>query len=630
MIPAELRERHQWVIWRRETRDGKTTKVPYQANDPSRRASTTDPATWSSYEDAEAASVLDGDGIGYVFTDDDPYVGIDLDAGLPESDRGAIMVALDSYSEESVSGTGAHVIVKASLNGHGRNRKGPVEIYEHGRYFVMTGRHITGTPETIEERQEQLEQVLAHFLPPDPKPDPGTRPPVVVDVGDQELLELAFRSKSGPEIEALYRGDTSRHSDDRSAADLALCAHLAFWAGRDPVRIDRLFRSSGLYRDKWDDRRGETTYGALTIEKAIEGCADVYEPRARRTSPAAGAAESPPAQPTDADAATDVERPYELVPLDWAPILATGLPEIEYVLEPYLPARKRIWAAGAAEAGKSILAAHWAATLTRAGLVVVYVSQENGLEEEARRFVRLRPDFANLRLFVDQGLDLKIPRHAGALIEAAQGAALVVIDTLTACWSGDEDSNKEIAAFDRDVLLPIVHETGASPLVLDHTGNPQPFVRRRGVSVFRGASAKGQKADHVLEIRATGDNELTIDHGKARGARKQPPRTYRVIDTDDDGLDLIEIETSTDEKAAALADQLVEIIRDDDGITTKKLREAAKGLGGTDLQTAAMKLLEAEEPPRVTAASETVDTGKGRQRAKVWRLAPNPLFEEVA
>ncbi len=338
-------------------------------------------------------------------------------------------------------------------------------------------------------------------------------------------------------------------------------------------------------------------------------------------------AKKPPAAevPAQAENATDnavlSPEPFRLVPVEWEPILAHGVPEIEYVSAPYLPARKRIWGVGAAEAGKSIWAAFKASELTRAGLTVVVVSQENGLEEETRRFMRLGPDFGNLRLCVDQGLDLALPAHVAALIEVSQGAALTVIDTLSACWSGDEDSNTAVVAFDRDVLLPLIRETGASPLVLDHTGNPQPFVRRRGVSAPRGASAKGQKADFLLEFRAGNPHEFTIDHGKARGAKgKESSRTFRVIDTDDDGLDVIEVEGSDDLKVAALADSLVDYIRESGEIGTNKLREAAKALkAGTNLQTDALALLEAEDPPRVTAAWGMIETETGRQRAKVWR-----------
>jgi len=150
-VPEELRSRPQWVCWRLVEREGepKPTKEPWQA-DGRRRASSTDPSTWSTFEEATAAASAGGfDGIGYVFSADDPYVGVDLDAGLREADRGAIMAALDSYAETSVSGTGVHVIVRASLNGS-RRRSGPFEVYERGRFFVVTGNHVRGTPATIE------------------------------------------------------------------------------------------------------------------------------------------------------------------------------------------------------------------------------------------------------------------------------------------------------------------------------------------------------------------------------------------------------------------------------------------------------------------------------------------------
>ena len=172
-IPAELRERDQWVIWRSETRDGKQTKVPYRP-DGSGRASTTDATTWGSYRAAVAAAeALEAGGVGFVFDGDDPFVGVDLDT--LDADAGAIITALDSYTEHSVSGRGAHVIVRADLNGHPRRRQGPLEVYSDARYFVVTGEHMRGTPTTIEHRQEQLEAVLARFLPAPNPPTEGPR-----------------------------------------------------------------------------------------------------------------------------------------------------------------------------------------------------------------------------------------------------------------------------------------------------------------------------------------------------------------------------------------------------------------------------------------------------------------------
>jgi putative DNA primase/helicase len=195
-IPAELRERPQWVVWKLVERAGqeKPTKEPWTV-DGRRRASSTDTATWSTFESAVASlSTGDLDGIGYVFAANDPYVGVDLDDGLSEFDRAAIVLALDSYTETSLSGTGVHVILRASLNGHGRNRRGPFEVYEHGRYFVMTGDHVRGTPTTVEDRQAQLEAVLEHFLPASATAH-AVRPVVPVDLDDRDLLEKALASK---------------------------------------------------------------------------------------------------------------------------------------------------------------------------------------------------------------------------------------------------------------------------------------------------------------------------------------------------------------------------------------------------------------------------------------------------
>ena len=280
-IPDELRQRPQWVVWRRLERDGRTTKVPVRA-DGSGLASSTDRSTWASFEKARAAAdELAVDGIGYVFAPDDPFVGIDLDEGLPEADRGAIMAALDSYAETSVGGKGVHVIVKATLDGRQRNRRGPFEVYEQGRYFVMTGEHVVGTPTSIEERQAKLEEVLDHFLPAAVAVARAQHPRVLVDLDDQDLIERALAAVNGAEFRELWEGRWNPPYDSQSEADLAFCSRLAFWFGRDPVRIDRVFRSSGLMRGKWE----RPDYRIQTIEKAISGCLEVYSGTSKSSRP---------------------------------------------------------------------------------------------------------------------------------------------------------------------------------------------------------------------------------------------------------------------------------------------------------------------------------------------------------
>lgn len=283
-IPLELRERPQWVLWRGEERDGKRTKVPYRA-DGRGRASSTDPATWATFEDTcEALAVLNCDGAGYVFSVHDPYFGLDLDGELSEADRAAIVSKLGTYTEESVSGNGYHVIGRGKLEA-GRHPTG-FGAFDRGRYFVMTGRHVRGTPTTIEDRQAELDEVLKRFLP---KRAPSARfvhpTSAPVDLDDRQLLERAFAAKNGAAIERLWSGDAAAYGDDHSSADLALLGYLRFWTGDDPARLDALFRRSGLMRDKWDERRGDSTYGAQTIARALEGPSGVYSsstaPRAR-------------------------------------------------------------------------------------------------------------------------------------------------------------------------------------------------------------------------------------------------------------------------------------------------------------------------------------------------------------
>ena len=98
---------------------------------------------------------------------------------------------------------------------------------------------------------------MAWLLPPPPLTETIRSTPRRPVGDDGALLERMFAAINGAPILALWRGDTSSHGDDDSAADLALCSHLAFWTGGDAGRVDGMFRHSGLMRPKWDERRGE-------------------------------------------------------------------------------------------------------------------------------------------------------------------------------------------------------------------------------------------------------------------------------------------------------------------------------------------------------------------------------------
>ena len=292
-IPDELRTRRQWVVWRNTTRAGdKATKRPVQPD--GRAASVSDPATWSSFEQAVVALETGlADGVGFVFSPGDPYTGLDLDdcfAGERlHPDARALIDKLSSYTERSPSGNGAHVIVEGNLRSS-RNRTsatgwgGRLEVYDHDRYFTFTGDHVHGTPLVVEPRQVELDQVASAALPPESvrkrPPRPANASPLL-DLDDEQLLERARRAKNGEKFKRLFDDGNLTGYASPSEADLALVAILAFWTGGDFDRIDRLYRRSGLFRDKWNEEnhtRDQTTYGDLTIAAAIEGCINYYDP----------------------------------------------------------------------------------------------------------------------------------------------------------------------------------------------------------------------------------------------------------------------------------------------------------------------------------------------------------------
>ena len=283
-IPQELKDATRWVGSTIERRNGKLTKTPRIADAPERLASTTDAATWRSFETAWHA-YEDGkfDFPGFVLPDG--VTGIDLDqcrnpeTGEITPSAMAIVNQFASYTEVSIRESGLHILVRGQLPGGRARRTNGIEVYPGGtgRYFVMIGNHLAGTPTTLEGRQDELNNLyIATFKKADPAPITGTA--CINNDTDQELIERATRVRNGDKFAALWSGDCSAYAS-QSEADQALCNMLAFWTGRDAARIDALFRQSGRMRGKWDERRGDQTYGQGTIDNAIAGCRETYEPR---------------------------------------------------------------------------------------------------------------------------------------------------------------------------------------------------------------------------------------------------------------------------------------------------------------------------------------------------------------
>ncbi len=140
----------------------------------------------------------------------------------------------------------------------------------------------------IEYRQNELELFLREIWPEPEKTDnqKPTFPLEPLDLDDEELLKRAREAVNGGKFSRLWAGNWQADFGDKSQseADLALCGLLAFWTRRDKERMDRLFRRSGLYRDKWD----RDDYRNGTMDKAIVECREVYTPSGPKSEPGNG------------------------------------------------------------------------------------------------------------------------------------------------------------------------------------------------------------------------------------------------------------------------------------------------------------------------------------------------------
>lgn len=269
-IPEELKQVKRWVCW---VGSDKVPKNPYTG----RNAKSNNPDTWGSFDDAvSACERYRFDGLGFMFAP--PYFGVDLDHCLDNVDLcDEFVETLQSYAEISQSGNGIHIICRGELPS-GARRKGNIEMYSNGRYFICTGNIYNEKHREIIDCTEPIKILHSKYLPSS-VPKTGIDSGVPASLEDQEVIDKARASRNGQLFNLLYSGQWQGIYPSQSEADMALCNILAFWTGRNANQMNRLFRSSGLYRKKWEERRGSDTYGNITIGRACASCVNVYEPQ---------------------------------------------------------------------------------------------------------------------------------------------------------------------------------------------------------------------------------------------------------------------------------------------------------------------------------------------------------------
>jgi hypothetical protein len=640
-----IRELRQWLVWRSEERDGKQTKIPYSPLT-GQRASSTSPQTWTGYEEAADACKEHGySGIGFVFTPEDSLCGVDLDGcrnpetGEMEPWAQEVVEELDSYTEISPSGTGVHVLLRGELLA-GRNRKGRFEAYDRGRYFTFTGKHLTGTPQSVESRQEELHGVVRRvFGEPSTNGHRGlVTAPDSPDNGlsDDKVVQKALSASNRERFSRLWNGDTG-HYGSHSEADLALCGMLAFWTGGDAARIDALFRQSGLYRKKWDRQ----DYRNRTIKEALSGKTEFYK------------------APKTVTLADGTERRIEdLQPEEIGQLLSAVEPEeVSWLWPSWLALGKLALVDGDPGLGKSAMTLDLAARVSAGKAFpdgaecepagVVLLSAEDGLADTIRpRLDAAGADTTKILALAtvpdEDGHDrlLSIPEDLGLIEKGIRRveAGLMVVDPLMAFFSGDTNSHK-----DQDVrralapLAGLAERTGASVLVVRHLNKAaanNPLYRGGGsigiIGAARMAFVVGKDPqDENRRVLAPTKNNLAVPPTSLMfGLEEAESGSVRVNWLGQSEVSASQLlATPRDEEQADARGEAVEFLNDvlaDGPVPAAQVKEESEDAGITDITLRRAKKSLGVLAYRENAAGEK--RGSGRW---MWKLPMVELVEDV-
>lgn len=298
-IPAEMMEAKRWILYRLDGNGHHAKKIPYSVASILKNRNHPEPVNpldssgWASYTTVydllKTTRYPEQWGLGFVLGDG--YCCLDIDeisgkisADNPEINR-ARYFTNQTYTEVSQSGTGVHCFFKVDdeIPPHGtRGIDKHCELYSSGRFIAFTGNKLAGDQLAYLTSDEFSELIGAYGFYPKQRPRHPTHgvkdEPALIS--DEQVLKDMFGSANGSIAYNLFKhGNHPQHPEySHSELDLSLCNFLAFYSYKNHNQIDRLFRQSALYRDKWDELRGAQTYGDMTIQAGILSANDRPKP----------------------------------------------------------------------------------------------------------------------------------------------------------------------------------------------------------------------------------------------------------------------------------------------------------------------------------------------------------------
>ena len=274
--PETLKRFPIWTLWRLETdKNNRPTKVPYSPLYDG-RASSTNPNTWGTFDQAvdkmksrpnyyNGISIIISKDYGLVFIDCDHCLDGD---GVMNDTVYSIVSSFHQkqYSVISQSGTGGQTIARGTLPKNFKNSQNGVEMYSDKRFCALTGNVLFNGDPT--EEQSVIDELYQRYKTPERERKPVRTQTRALNNSDKWVIDHA--SGHG-HFDDLFAGNwTSAGYNSQSEADLSLCMILAFWTDRNTDQIDRIFRQSGLYRDKWE----RNDYRENTLQNAVDLCDD--------------------------------------------------------------------------------------------------------------------------------------------------------------------------------------------------------------------------------------------------------------------------------------------------------------------------------------------------------------------
>lgn len=283
-IPDELIELPQWVLWRAEwdNKRQQYNKVPYSYA--GYRASSTNNDTWTIFDAIHNLYEQNEqyDGIGFMLSNDDDYIVLDIDNAVDKNSQITSDLALDmteiTYCEKSPSGTGLHCFFKGKLSSERKKKRKDldIELYDSARFMTVTGDSI-GQSEISDDQNFLNNLVDRYFKLEKSRQTVGVNSENFGEtLTDAEVVNIMLKSKQKDKICDLLQGRYETYFGSPSEAVQSLLHYLAFYTGKNKAQMERIFLNYNNLTDKWDSKRGNTTWGQLELDKAIYNQSEVY------------------------------------------------------------------------------------------------------------------------------------------------------------------------------------------------------------------------------------------------------------------------------------------------------------------------------------------------------------------